>query len=418
MQDEFTPKGRSNPEAFLEPFGGERPNFQQNVPVQNGFGHVAPITGMREAPLEGFRKKITNSVDRITGIDIARALCILGMVLAHFVPEPLAIHPIATALSTVNGRAAMGFVLISGIGMGLLDRAKGPKESAKLFLWRGAILFITGITLQAISPGPVIILQFYTFYYVIGWLGARLSSWLLGATAMTWIVVGCALWWLNAPELEIVSIASPPIRHLYAIAYTGQYPLITWAPAVLIGVLLSRLDFKHTKLVLALAASSVMLLATIHALVWYVQSVLRAKNGGELPLWATTEAHSHTIFYLTDAYTSAVLLVCLCVLAAPYLGKVGQWLAIAGRQAFTLYVTHLGWLVIMPVLTGPILDAWLIAQTNEPEFDDLLVLVSVVKYFNAFTTFFLLLLQAVLWNLFFRIGPLERLLHRPRPFGA
>lgn len=413
------PDGK-NPQPPIEGGVGGAAYFPSNsndsAPV--AFGQPAGIGG--QGPLEGVQEKITKSIDRITEIDIARALCILGMVIAHFTSTLNPANFVTVMLSTVNGRASLAFVFVAGIGVTLLDRAKGPRESGLTLLWRAAILIPMGIVLQEVSPGPVLILQFYAFYYLVGWLGARLPTPALIAVIPIWTIVGCAVWWQGTPHLSIGYLAMPLGDQLLTILYSGQYPVITWAPMVLLGVLIGRLDLRNQTVQLVLAWVAALVIAAVHLFLYTAEPIALAQNGSGLPGWLVLEHHSNSITYLVDGYASAVLMVSLCLRYGSRLGKVGEWLAIAGRQALTLYVVHMVWYV---VLNG-VLDAIyfgspvLSDSVSDIDFDRWMAIFEASAYAAAFLCFGLLVLQAVIWNRFFGMGPLERLLRRPSVFRA
>lgn len=381
---------------------------------------VPPAQYGGEGPLEGVQEKITKSVDRITQIDIARALCILGMVIAHFTSSLNPTNFLTVMLSTVNGRASLAFVFVAGIGVTLLDTAKGPRESGLTLLWRAAVLIPMGIALQEVSPGPVLILQFYAFYYLVGWIGARLPTPALIAIIPLWTVGGCALWWQAAPPLTIGHIGMGVSEQLMTILYNGQYPVITWGPMVLLGVLVGRLDLRNTQVQQMMAGIAAAVIAAVHLFLFIATPIAVQANGSGLPDWLFLEHHSNSITYLIDGYASAVLMVSLCLMVGPRLGRLGEWLAITGRQALTLYVVHMIWFVVL----NDVLDAMYYSSpimsgtaTND-EFNRWIATFEVMAYGSAFLCFGLLVLQALIWNRLFGMGPLERLLRRPSVFRA
>lgn len=409
-----------NPQPSLEGDEGVSANFPSNIKKSATPVVLQPVGLEDQGVVEGVQEKITKSIDRITEIDIARALCILGMVIAHFSSTLNPSNIVTVMLSTVNGRASLAFVFVAGLGVTLLDRAKGPRESGYALLWRAVILLPMGILLQEVSPGPVLILQFYAFYYLVGWMGARLSTPVLTAVIPIWTVGGCALWWLVAPPLTITKMDIAGIDHLMAILYNGQYPVVTWGPMVLLGVLIARFDLRDRAVQLKLAGGSILVLVIVHLSLFIGNLVVRQGSGGQLPEWLVLEAHSNSITYLVDGYASAVLMVSLCLLIGPRWGRVGEWLAITGRQALTLYVVHMVWYVVLNAILDELYSSSPIFSENvsDAEYDHWMALFGASAYAAAFVCFALLVLQAVTWNRFFKMGPLERLLRRPSVFRA
>ncbi|WP_336249514.1 heparan-alpha-glucosaminide N-acetyltransferase domain-containing protein [Stomatohabitans albus] len=414
--DSQTPESwRPNIQRRVDGLVQQTASFQQNINPYQGFVHQEKPGDWGQASIEGSEKKITKSVDRITGIDIARALSLLGMILAHFVPARESTHVIGVILGTVHGRASLAFVVIAGIGITLLLGAKSPHESIRIVLWRAGVLFMLGILLQEVSPGPIIILQFYAFYYVVGWVGAQLPTWALALTTASWLGIGCSLWWINAPRLVVSSFLDSPVKQLASILYNGQYPLVTWGSAVLAGVLLGRVDWQDRRIVKALACAALVGIVGIHGAAGLTQQVLLARGVGEIPVWATITPHSNTIFYLVEGEASATFLVAFCVLVAPYLGKAGRALATAGRQALTLYICHLLWLYVFSfveewIILGVIGDSLLYGENALELYETIAVS---LRYVAAFTCFIVLVIQANIWGLFFKFGTFEYLLRPP-----
>lgn len=413
------PNGK-NPQPIIEG-GGASPAYFPSNSNDSGELAVARVAAIQgQGPMEGVQEKITKSVDRITQIDIARALCILGMVIAHFTSSLNPSNPLTLMLATVNGRASLSFVFVAGIGVTLLDQAKGARESGLTLLWRAAVLIPMGIVLQEVSPGPVLILQFYACYYLVGWLGARLPTSALIAVIPIWTIAGCALWWQATPPLTIGHITMPVSEQLLTILYNGQYPVITWGPMVLLGVLVGRLDLRDRRVQVTLAGIAIVVLVAVHLFLHIATPIAVSTTGSGLPDWLVLEHHSNSITYLVDGYASAVLMVSLCLIIGPSLGQFGVWLATAGRQALTLYVVHMIWYVLLNAVLDTIYfgSPLLGEDVTDLEFDRWVAFFETSAYLAAFLCFTLLVLQAVIWNRCFGMGPLERLLRRPSVFRA
>lgn len=420
MHDLSPQPSSKNPQPSLQGEGVSPAYFRSNA-MEIGHMPDPHIYSEADGGMEsGVQEKITKSVDRITGIDIARALCVLGMVIAHFTSQLDPSNGVTTILSTVNGRASLTFVFVAGIGVTLLDRAKGPRESGITLLWRAAVLIPMGLLIQEVSPGPVLILQFYAVYYLVAWVGARLPTPLLYGLIPIWTGLGCWLWWYLRLPLTISSLTMSISEQVKIVLVSGQYPVITWAPMVLLGVLVGRLDLRNRQVYAPLAIGAALVIIGTHGLLAICARVSLSTHGVELPEWLILTAHSNSLSYLIEGYASAVLLVSLCLIVEPYLGKVGKWLAIAGRQALTLYVVHMAWFVIL----NQALDLFYLVSplyTDPSSTPDLLLwqrFFEAASYLAAFVCFALLLLQAVVWNCLVGMGPLERLLRRPSIFRA
>lgn len=339
------------------------------------------------------------------------------MVIAHFTFGQPGPGLLASVVGTVNGRASLTFVLVAGIGVTLLIQAKGFKTAGQTLLWRALILYVAGVAIQPYSPGPVIILQFYAFYYLLGWLVARLSNLALGALSALWLVVGCWAWWLYAPALTIADETTSISQHLAIIFYTGQYPLVTWGPIVCLGVLLGRLDWQDTTTIAVLTGCAASVVATVHIALAVMRS---AQPGPGLPEWIDLVPHSHSISYLVEGYAVAVMVVGLCVLIAHALTRAGRYqliapLVIAGRQGLTLYLTHMLYFAAYQWLVGVVID-YLGAMRAVRTSDLLDFLIANHFWFDTAAAVIcvgLMVVQANIWARFYPIGPFERFLRRP-----
>lgn len=418
MHDPSRPVDTLNTQQMVEGAQPLDPKYTpEHVQLQSN-RWVTPGEMQAEPPLHTQGEKITKSVVRITGIDVARAICLLGMVIAHFTSQLKSSDLLGVVLGTVNGRAALTFVFVAGIGVTLLDRAKRPRGAGITLLWRAAILIPMGIGLQMISPGPILILQFYALYYLVGWLGARLPSWLLAIVIPIWTGGGCWFWWQFVHNLNISGAPFAPLVQLDILVLSGQYPVITWGPMVLLGVLIGRVDWQNPHVCWALAVGGGATVGLVHGFLHVLQSSA-ASLGVVMPRWLVLEPHSNSITYLLDGYASAVLVVALCVLITPHLGGVGRALAIVGRQALTLYVVHMFWFVVLNrgldmayarIYFSPSFALALEGQLN--------TLFRGLAYVAAFVCYTLLMAQALIWNHFLGMGPLERLLRRPTVLGT
>jgi uncharacterized membrane protein len=66
---------------------------------------------------------------RISGIDVARALAIVGMVMVHVGPQDAGKPGIAAqAYRLSHGRASILFVVLAGIGVSLLAGDRSPPD--------------------------------------------------------------------------------------------------------------------------------------------------------------------------------------------------------------------------------------------------------------------------------------------------
>ncbi|MCM1968307.1 heparan-alpha-glucosaminide N-acetyltransferase domain-containing protein [Streptomyces sp. G1] len=191
--------------------------------------------------------------NRLTGLDAARGIAVLGMFAVHVGPPPV---PEGTGwlLVAADGRAPAVFTLIAGFSLALArSRAAGPPP-LRATLTRCAILGALGLCLAALSPGILVILAFYAVYFLAAEPFTRLRTRTLAAVAGASVVLGPVLSYLLGPPLGLRTAgrgATPVPADLTSWAgaggmlrellLSGAYPLLTYFPYILAGMALGRL---------------------------------------------------------------------------------------------------------------------------------------------------------------------------------
>jgi len=119
---------------------------------------------------------------RLDGLDLARYLAFVGMVIVNFKIVMGAENEqglLASLTAMLEGRAAATFVVLAGIGLGLAARrAASPTIATTL----KRALFLLAIGLLNMTVFEADILHYYAFYFVFGAVLLPLSTrWLIGA---------------------------------------------------------------------------------------------------------------------------------------------------------------------------------------------------------------------------------------------
>lgn len=335
--------------------------------------------------------------NRIGGIDMARALAILGMVAVHFGPfSPDTTTLLGQIYRFSYGRASVLFVMLAGIGVSLLFRAR-PADQARMHIgWRVVVFFPLGVVLQALPTPVAVILQFYAMYYLLGGLVAVMPTRVLAPLTLLWTVIG-PIWFLtvNDPSLAgrgTATTVSQPAQVLRDLLIDGFYPLITWGPPLLVGVLVGRADLRDTTTRVVLTASGVATAAVAYG------GSLVARTSAPSDIAASpfllSEGHSGAPLNVIGATGVAVAVLGLCLLLATAMPRLTwPWVA-AGQLALTVYVGQLVLLAVVP--------EWLEAR------DSVIAAVWKVGRF-----YLVVLVAATLWRMRFQRGPLETLLTLP-----
>lgn len=185
---------------------------------------------------------------RIMGLDVARALAVLGMVGAHIgsAPEFDFARP-ETWSGIVHGRSSILFAVLAGISIALMTGRTRIPEPERMpgirlgLIGRGAAIFIIGIALELLGTPIAVILTVYGLLYVaaIPFLRWRPSS-LLIASGVLAVLGPPALAGLQAVTLG----ASGPGVGLVVF---GTYPITVWMAFVLAGMAIGRMPLDRVR---------------------------------------------------------------------------------------------------------------------------------------------------------------------------
>lgn len=244
---------------------------------------------------------------RIVGIDAARAVALVAMIVAHLTA------PTGIAAQLLFGFPAGLFALLAGVSMQLM------RARPAAFAVRGACLIALHIALVPIAG---------TIEVVLGTIGVCMI-------ALAWTPRLDSAWlaWLVA-ALTLGSAALSPSA--------SPYPPLMWAALMVAGMVFARRVPLRSGAVVGLA-----LFAADVALRWW------------FPLPALLDASGHTggLVDVVGTGGASIGICSLCCLAGRWLG----WLAPLGRMTLTLYCLHVltaQWVGLWPSLFGAALIAY------------------------------------------------------------
>ena len=292
---------------------------------------------------------------RLAGIDAARALALIGMLMVHFGPED-GEGLLGRLYALPHGRASLLFGVVAGIGVSLLTRRRETMQAGRVRLVAFALLLVPlGLALELLDHDVAVILHYYGGFFVLGALVAPLERRTLLAIAGLLIVLGPMTYFglrANWPDLfgrEGVSLVSSPLAIAEALLYSGRYPLLTWAAAIVWGMWLGRLDLTRRRLALVLGGAAVAAGGLV------VSDVLLARLGapggdGDWRMLAVSAAHSQMPLWLLQGQGIATAIIGLCLYLASAMPRLMAPFAAMGRMVLTLYVLHLVLLSTMPWL--------------------------------------------------------------------
>ncbi|WP_321829073.1 DUF418 domain-containing protein [Thalassovita sp.] len=329
---------------------------------------------------------------RLDGLDIARFLAFLGMVLVNFriAAEVSAGGDLPSLLTNaLEGRAAALFVVLAGIGLGLA-RATAP------LIFRRA-LFLMALGLLNLTIFEADILHYYGTYFfcALPFLGASTRVLWGAAVAITLLALGTLIfgnydqgWDWDTLSYTGFWTVSGYLRHTF---YNGWHPVLPWLSFLFIGMALARLDLASARVQARLAVWGAV------AMVAGMIPATLITSGELMPLFGTSPIPP-TPFYILSASGSAALMVALCLWAGPMLMRFApsRAMALAGRQSLTLYLAHI--LLGMGLLEG----LGLLSGVLSPG--------QIFAYALGFCA--LCLIYASLWQHVAKRGPLEALMRR------
>ena len=192
---------------------------------------------------------------RLVGLDVARALALLGMVATHLLPEIGPDGQQTWATDLAGGRASALFAVLAGITMALLTGGRTPlrgrdrwRASLGVAL-RAVLVGVVGLWLGGLDTGLAVILTYYAVLFLLGlpFTGLRVRS--LAVLAVVWLVaVPLASQWVR-PRLPGPSYDNPswaglgdPVQLGSELLLTGYYPALPWLAYLLAGTAVGRSD--------------------------------------------------------------------------------------------------------------------------------------------------------------------------------
>lgn len=326
---------------------------------------------------------------RLYGVDAARALAIAGMVMVHFGPFETPQTLAGSLYSVSSGRASVLFALLAGVSVSLLvarrttpkvpatehsdaaeeNRTVSPPPSARncariRLILRALPLLPLGLYLQQLDHNALVILQYYSLYFVLAAIVLGVSSrHLLGAAGMV-LIFGPLLyllagttspgWFSQVPA----TLSDEPTRIALELLLTGAYPLVTWSAPLLFGMWLGRQNLQTLRLRVWLlvggsATTTVAAIISVLAALPALDPESRAYG-----FLLSSEPHSQSFIWMAGAMGSACAVLGLVLLAADVAPRLMWPLAATGQLALTIYVGH----ILAMHLTGGLLERGQIAE--------------------------------------------------------
>lgn len=350
---------------------------------------------------------------RLLGIDAARGLAILGMIVAHsYQTEDFSWSSVPSWLDLANGRSSVLFALLLGLSLGIMTGRSRPYSGvgglqARIRIFaRAAMLVLVHSVLTWTNSGIAIILNFFAVWLILALPFVRWPATRIFILAGTIAVIGPLLRLLILDNLARLGMNVFDGGWVAEVMLTGTYPGLPWMAFVLTGLGLSKLALEDVNVQVTLTGVGLLLTALGYGISnWLVgpqtgrfpplpSSLEFFSEPGpaihsEMPLpdlrvLLEAGAHSNTPFEVVGATGFALIVIGVMSLLCQVGSRLLYPVIAVGSMALTIYVGHVAWLWFQP--------SWLQAYDPVPM---LTMMVAALAFATA-------------WKLFLGQGPLER----------
>ena len=350
---------------------------------------------------------------RIPGLDVARSLAILGMMVVHYVAyidpdrRPGAGFPDPTwgqelLFGIPSGRASALFAVLAGVGLTfLLRRAHRPASNV---IRRAAVLAAIGLLLVPAWGG--MILHFFAFWFLVALLVRGLPDrWLL-VLAVALLPLG----WFGAMELgpQLGALADPapldPVLRAdefwpnFLFTHFG-YPAVLWFSFVLFGMWLGRQRLVERRWHVGLLVGGAAAVAAMAGVAAVAESTGAIASDPRLAALFDDRPHTVGFPYMVGAAGSAAVVIGGCLVLARAFPRALWPLAAAGQLSLTLYLLHL-----VPLVFWLGDRPWTPAEYGSHP--------SPAEFLFPLGVFAGFVVAATVWRSLFSRGPVEEVLRR------
>ena len=200
---------------------------------------------------------------RVLGLDAARGLAVVAMVIAHGLPfiSGRISDSAAFVLQQVNDLASPLFALVMGVAAGLVFRRSDAARGDARAVVKGVALILLGTLLEQLDHWVAVILHILGLLLIVGTPLLRLASrWLLGLAAVLFVAgpgliqaVTRAAGGVAGGQPPSASWATNPL--VQWLVLNPHYRVLTLLPVFLVGAVLARrgIDDERTAWWCALA---------------------------------------------------------------------------------------------------------------------------------------------------------------------
>jgi len=295
---------------------------------------------------------------RIIGIDVARSLAIIGMIVVNFkvVFGANGLSWIESFANFFDGKASALFVVLAGVGLALMTNSAVKNNDQyklkivrKKILKRALFLFIIGTSYIAIWPADI--LHFYGIYMGIIALLLACRNRTIIALAIILILAFPILitfwnyetgWDFNTLEYQDLWTIKGFIRNIFL---NGFHPVIPWVAFMLFGFWFGRQNLENDKFIKKTFWTSTLLFILIQ-IISFISIPLLSNNDPksikELADFFATSPMPPLPIYMLNGISIAFSLISACIIVANRFQNslIITGLNKTGQLALTFYVAH------------------------------------------------------------------------------
>ena len=347
---------------------------------------------------------------RILGIDVARALAVIGMIIVNFkiVLGENGQNWLKSFAHLFDGKAAATFVVLAGIGLALMTNSavKNQNEeklkiARKRIVRRAIFLFVVGLSYIWVWSADI--LHFYGIYMLLTilFITKKPKQILIGAIILILIYPLLFLFWnyetgWNFTILEYTDFWTIKgfLRNLF---FNGFHPVVPWTAFMLVGLWFGRQDLNNGKFIkrtFLISASAFTLIQFISLTSIHMISKGSSKAIENLTPILGTDPMPPMPIYMLNGISIALVVISACILIAKRFEniKIIESLNKTGHLALTFYVAHV------------IIGMGVVEEIDPSKLGNYSIEFSII-YSLIFSL--LCILFAVIWLKYKKSGPLE-----------
>ena len=261
--------------------------------------------------------------ERLIGLDIARYLAFVGMVLVNF--DIVMSHGVQSNegffnefIGQLQGRASATFVVLAGIGLGL-SSFKKESQTVNTIVKRSIFLLILGLLNMTIFEGDI--LHYYAFYFLFGVFllpfGNRALILVIGILNLVFFSMMLFIDYESGWNFEELTYSgfwtiNGFTRNLF---FNGFHPVFPWLGFFLLGILMSRVLLKKRQVQIKMISWG--LIAIIFSeIISFIISGYVIPADSELQFLFMTDSMPPMPLYFLAASGSALLIIGLWLLVS------------------------------------------------------------------------------------------------------